>query len=127
MFVRRASILGAATAALVVLSGAPALAHYCFFTDPNVNANAGRAGSSAFVTFDEFTSFTQLCDEGQEILAEAAGVSMDTLLNGRGVMAGGREGGTKTIGHLDFGTMIAAGPAAFAECGMEVPGWWFED
>jgi hypothetical protein len=127
MFLRRLTIVAAATGAALVASTSPALAHYCFFNDPNVNADANRAGASAFVTFSEYTDFTGLCDDGKTILADAGGVRLDTLLNVRGSMAGGREAGTRAIGHLDFGSLIAAGPAAFAACDMDVPSWWFEE
>ncbi|HEY0902538.1 MAG TPA: hypothetical protein VGE14_01465 [Marmoricola sp.] len=127
MLVRRLSIVAAATTAALMAGASPALAHYCFFTDPNVNANANRAGSTAFMPFSEYSDFTGLCTEGKEILAEAGGVTMDTIMNGRGSMAGGREQGTRTIGHLDFGAVFAAGPEAYEACDMEVPAWWFED
>jgi hypothetical protein len=124
---RRLSIVAAAATAALMAGASPALAHYCFFTDPNVNANANRAGSAAFIPFSEYSDFTGLCDAGKQILATAGGVTMDTILNGRGSMAGGREEGTRTIGHLDFGSVIAAGPAAYDACDMDVPAWWFED
>jgi hypothetical protein len=125
MLVRRFSIVAAAVGAAMMVGTSPALAHYCFFNDPNVNANANRANSSAFMSFSEYSDFTGLCEDGKVILAEAGGVTMDTMVNVRGSMAG-PTGGNKAIGHLDFGSVIAAGPAAFAACDMDVPGWWFE-
>jgi hypothetical protein len=125
MFVRRLSIAAGTAAAMVVLSSGSAFAHYCFFNDPNVNANANRAGSSAFMSFDEYADFTGLCQEGKQVLAEAGGITLDTLINARGSMAG-PTGGNKPIGHLDFGAVIGAGEDAFGACGMDVPDWWYE-
>jgi hypothetical protein len=121
MFVRRAATVAVSAVAAIALSSGAASAHFCFFNDPNPNANAGRAGSHGFFTFETITSqFLGLCEEGGQILADAGGVEMDTLINAHGVMAG-PTGGNKPIGHLDFAGIEAAAEEAFAACGMEVP------
>lgn len=121
MLFRRLSTVIAATTAVFMIGSAPAQAHFCFFNDPNENGNAGRAGSHAFVEFGALAfQFTGLCPAGIAILADAAGVEVDTLINGHGVMAGPTDG-NKAIGHLDFaaldaalGTPEAPGPAVLA-------------
>ena len=70
---------------------------------------------------DLAAEFTGLCDAGIDVLAEAGGVSPETLIHTRTVMAGGtlREGGkagTPAISHLDFDAIDAAFPAAAAAC-----------
>lgn len=121
MFIRRAATVAVSAVAAIALSSGGASAHYCFFKDPNPNANAGRAGSHAFFPFGVITSeFLGLCPEGGQILADAGGVEMDTLINAHGGMAG-PTGGNKAIGHLDFEGIGAAAEEAFGACGMEVP------
>ena len=121
MFVRRLSTVAVGTVAAVALGMGPASAHFCFFADPNENAQAGRAGSSGFFTFETITTqFFGLCPEGSQIMADAGGVELDTLINAHGLMAG-PTGGNKAISHLDIGAIEAAAPAAFAACGMEPP------
>ena len=121
MFVRRAATVAASAVAVIAMSGGAASAHFCFFKDPNPNANAGRAGSHGFFPFSVITSeFLGLCPEGGQILADAGGVEMDTLINAHGLMAG-PTGGNKAIGHLDFAGIGAAAEEAFGACGMEVP------
>ena len=121
MLVRRLSVVAAATVTAIALSAGSASAHFCFFNDPNPHADAGRAGSNGFRTFESIAfEFTGLCPAGIAILADAAGVETDTLINAHGVMAG-PTGGNKPISHLDFAGLEAAlgtpedpGPAVLA-------------
>ncbi|MGH8827863.1 MAG: hypothetical protein ACRDVZ_09785, partial [Jiangellaceae bacterium] len=77
--VRRIATAGVATVAAVVLAAAPASAHFCFKTNLNARAAEGMAGSQNWVPFEVLAfEFTGLCDEGIEILAEAAGATTDT-------------------------------------------------
>ena len=121
MFVRRLSTVAVGTVAAIAIGVGPASAHFCFFNDPNPHAQAGRAGSNGFFTFETITSqFFGLCPEGSQILADAAGVQLDTLINAHGVMAG-PTAGNRAIGHLDFAAIQGAGEEAFGAGGMEVP------
>jgi hypothetical protein len=121
MFIRRAATVAVSAVATIALSGGAASAHYCYFNNPNPHANEGRAKSHGFFPFSTITSqFLGLCDEGGQILADAAGIEMDTMINAHGLMAG-TNGGNKAIRHLDFGAIEAAAEEAFAACGMEVP------
>jgi hypothetical protein len=121
MLIRRLTTVAAATVAVVMLTTSAASAHFCFFTNPNPNADAGRAGSNGFVSFGAIaTEFTGLCPAGIEVLADAAGVEVGTLINAHGVMAGPTDG-NKAISHLDFAAIDAAlgtpedpGPAVLA-------------
>jgi len=119
---RRIATAGIATVAAVVLAAAPASAHFCFKTQLNERAAEGMAGSANWVSFEELAfEFTGLCDEGIAILAEAGGVTTDTLINGHGLMAGGtlrkgEDSGNKAISHLDFEGIDAAFPEAAAAC-----------
>jgi hypothetical protein len=121
MLVRRLSIVAGAAATTVALTAGAASAHFCYFTDPNPNANEGRAGSNGFRSFESIAvEFTQLCPAGIDILADAAGVELDTMINAHGVMAG-PTGGNKAISHLNFAALDAAlgtpeepGPAVLA-------------
>ena len=121
MLIRRLTTVAAATVAAIALTTSAASAHFCYFSDPNPNGNAGRAGSNGFVTFEALaTEITGLCPEGIEVLADAAGIETDTLINAHGVMAGPTNG-NKAISHLDFaaidaaiGTPEAPGPAVLA-------------
>lgn len=120
--VRRLLTAGAATVAVMVLSAGPASAHFCYFTEPNVRAELGRAGSQGFVSFGSVaTEITGLCPAGVEILADAADVTTGTMIHAHAVMAGGtlKKGPTaspKPISHLDFDAIEAAFPAAEAAC-----------
>jgi hypothetical protein len=119
---RRIGTAGIATVAAVVLAAAPASASFCFKTELNARAAQGMAGSQGWVSFGELAfEFTGLCDEGIEILAEAGGVTTDTLIKAHGVMAGGTlrqedGGGNKAISHLDFEAIDAAMGEAAAAC-----------
>ncbi|MGI8901862.1 MAG: hypothetical protein ACR2HA_13225 [Nocardioides sp.] len=78
------------------------------------------AGSATWSTFGELAfQFTGLCPAGIEILADAAGATTGTLINGHGLMAGGlaMQGRSNTaISYLDFAAIDAATPAAEAAC-----------
>jgi hypothetical protein len=119
---RRVLTVGVATVAAVLLGAGPASAHFCYFTEANVKAELGRAGSSAFVTFGDLAlEFTGFCPDGIQILADAAGVTTGTVIHARTVMAGGtlKEGSgadPKPISHLDFAAVEAAIPTAGAAC-----------
>ena len=124
MLIRRLTTVAAATVAMVALSASAASAHFCYFSDPNPNGNAGRAGSNGFQTFESIAfEFTGLCPAGIQVLADAAGIETDTLINAHGVMAGPTDG-NKAISHLNFGAIEAAlgtpeqpGPAVLACAG----------
>jgi hypothetical protein len=121
MLIRRLTTVAAATVAAFALSTSAASAHFCYFSDPNANGNAGRAGSQGFVPFGVLAAqITGLCPAGVQILADTAGVTTSTLINAHGLMAGG-TGGNKAISHLDLaaldaalGTPEAPGPAVLA-------------
>ena len=116
MLIRRAATVAVSAVATIALSTGAASAHFCYFKDPNPNANKGRAGSHGFFPFSTLTSqFLGLCDEGGQILADAGGVEMDTLINAHGLMAG-PTGGNKAISHLDFAALEAAIPDALDAC-----------
>jgi hypothetical protein len=121
MLLRRLSTVAVGTITAVALGVGPASAHFCFFKDPNEKAQAGRAGSQGFFTFETITTqFFGLCPEGSQLLADVGGVELDTLINAHGLMAG-PTGGNKPIGHLDIEALDGALPAAFEACGMEPP------
>jgi hypothetical protein len=119
----RLATTGIGAIAVLALTAGPASAHFCFKTNLNERAAEGQAGSANWVSFHDLAfEFTGLCDAGIEILAEAGGVTPDTLINGHGTMAGGtlRKGadsGTPSISHLDFEAIDAATPDAIAACG----------
>jgi hypothetical protein len=116
MLVRRLSTVAAATVAAIALSTSAASAHFCYFSDPNPNGNAGRAGSNGFVPFGVLAAqITGLCPAGIEVLADAAGVETDTMINAHGAMAE-PTGGNKAISHLDFAAIEAAFGDAAAAC-----------
>jgi hypothetical protein len=112
--------LGAATVTATMLAIAPASAHFCFKTNLNEHAKAGMLGSANWVAFEDLAAeVTGLCPEGVQILADAAGVSLDTPINGHGLMAGGtlkKGGGNPAISHLDFDAIDLAFPDAVAAC-----------
>ncbi len=111
-----------ATGTAVVLAAGPASAHFCFKTSLNERAAQGMAGSSNWRSFGDLAfEFTGLCPAGIQVLADAGGVTVDTLINGHGTMAGGtlkkgERGGNKAISYLDFEGIDAAFPAAAAAC-----------
>ena len=118
----RLATIGIGALAALALTAGPASAHFCFKTNLNERAAQGQAGSANWVSFHDLAfEFTGLCDAGIAVLADAGGVTVDTLINGHGTMAGGtlRKGadsGTKSISHLDFAAIDAAMSAATAAC-----------
>jgi hypothetical protein len=112
-------LAASAVTTVLALTAGTASAHFCYFTEANVNAELGRSGSKGFASFGDLaTEFTGLCPAGVEVLAEAGGVTTSTLINAHGVMAGGTLGkrSVKPISHLDFDAIDAAFPAAAAAC-----------
>jgi hypothetical protein len=120
--VRRVLTTTAATAAVFALAVGQANAHFCFKENLNERAAQGMGKSANWIEFGTLgAEITGLCPAGVEVLADAGGVTMTTLINGHGLMAGGTlksgEGsGNKAIGHLDFDGIDAAFPAAAAAC-----------
>jgi hypothetical protein len=115
MLVRRLSTVAAGAAAAVLLTTTAASAHFCYFSNPNPNGDAGRAGSKGFVSFGTIAAEEGFCPAGAELLAAAVGVTTSTLINAHGVMAG-PTAGNKAISHLDFEALEAAIPDAIAAC-----------
>ncbi|MPZ62748.1 MAG: hypothetical protein GEU93_15925 [Propionibacteriales bacterium] len=119
---RRIVTTGVATVAALVITAGPASAHFCFKDNLNERAAQGQAGSANWVSFGDLAfQFTGLCPEGVQVLADAGGVTVDTMINSHGTMAGGTlrkedGGGTKSISHLDFAAIEAATPDAEAAC-----------
>lgn len=120
--VRRLVVGGVATVAAFALAVPPASAHFCFRTQLADRATQASSGSPAWVSFHDLAfEFTGLCDAGIEVLAAAGGVSSDTLIHAKTVMASGTlkksgGGGTPGISHLDFDGIEAAFPDAIAAC-----------
>jgi hypothetical protein len=115
MFVRRLSTIAVGAGAIVLLSATSASAHFCYFSNPNPNGDAGRAGSNGFVAFGVVAASEGFCPAGAEVLADAVGVTTSTLINAHGVMAGPTDGNT-AISHLDFAALEEAIPDAMAAC-----------
>lgn len=113
---------GVATGTALILGALPASAHVCFKTNLNEQAQRGQAGSANWVPFGTLAAeITGLCPAGVALLADAAAVSLNTMINTHGTMAGGtlkkgENAGTKTISHLDFEAIDAAFPDAAAAC-----------
>ncbi len=121
--IRRGLASGVATLGLVALVAGSAGAHFCFKTNLNPNAAAGMAGSANWVSFADIAAqeLPDLCPAGVEFIANAAGATPETLINGHGTMAGGTlkkgpDSGNKAISHLDFEALEAAIPEAFELC-----------
>lgn len=121
--VRRSFIAGVSTVVLVGAAAGPAAAHFCFKTQVNDHAASGMAGSSNWVAFSDIAAqeFPEMCAEGVEYVANAAGATSDTLINSHGTMAGGtlRKGpdaGNKAISHLDFQALFGAIEDGMALC-----------
>ena len=68
MLVRRLSTIAAGAATIVVLTATAASAHFCYFSNPNPNGDAGRAGSNGFVSFGVIAASEGFCPAGAEIL-----------------------------------------------------------
>lgn len=131
-FAKRAGVVTAATAALVLAGTSSASAHFCYKTWETEQSAAGKGGSSAWMSFEAIASMfvvdasgDPLCLAGIQELATAAGVELDTMINIRGTMAGGKfeqDGtGNKAISHLDFMALEAATAGAFETCGQTPP------
>lgn len=119
--VRRLLTTTAATVAIVGLAAAPASAHFCFNTKMSERAQQAAEGSPVWVSFEDLaTEVTGLCPAGVQILADASGAELDSLINTRATMAGGttmkEDPGTPGISHLDFEAIDAAFPEAAAAC-----------
>ena len=121
MKVHRLAIVAVATLGSIGLGVGPAAAHFCYHNNLTAQATAGMLQSNAYVSFGDLaTEFTGLCPAGVQVLADAAGVTVDTPIHARTVMAGGlaKQGGSNpAIGHLDFEAIDAAFPDAVAACG----------
>lgn len=117
---RRASTIAVPIVAGIALATAPANAHFCYVNNMTPQAIAGASSSNGFASFEQLAfQFTGLCPEGIQVLADAAGVSMDTPINVHAVMAGGAQArgiDTRGISHLDFEAIDAAFPDAVAAC-----------
>ena len=120
MFVRRISTIAIGMAAAVALGLGPASAHFCYVNNMTPQGMAGASNSNGFVSFHDLAfEFTGLCDAGIQVLADAAGISVDTPINLHAVMASGAEFQGKDargISHLDFEAIDAAFPDAVAAC-----------
>ena len=118
---RRIVTGGIAAFAALLVTAAPASAHFCYKNNLTPQAAAGMAKSQGFTTFGELAfEFTGLCPAGIQVLADAAGVTTNTPINAHAVMAGGtlRDGTSDNpaISHLDFAAIDAAFPDAVAAC-----------
>lgn len=118
---RRVLTTAVGAAAILALGMGQAGAHFCFKDQLNAHAAAGMAGSANWTTFGDIAAeVTGLCPAGIEILADAAGVTTETPINGHGLMAGGTlkkdNPGNKAISHLDFDAIDAAVGDASAAC-----------
>jgi hypothetical protein len=120
MFVRRISTIAIGMAAAVALGLGPAGAHFCYVNNMTPQGMAGASNSNGFASFHDIAfEFTGLCDAGIQVLADAAGISVDTPINLHAVMASGAElqgKDARGISHLDFDAIDAAFPDAAAAC-----------
>lgn len=120
MFVRRISTIALGTVAALALGLGPATAHFCYVNNMTPQAMSGAGNSSNFVSFHDLAAeFTGLCDAGIQVLADAAGISVDTPIHVHAVMASGAAFQGKDapgISHLDFDAIDAAFPDAVAAC-----------
>ena len=120
MFVRRLSTITIGTVAAVALGLGPASAHFCYVNNMTPQAMAGASNSNGFASFHDLAfQFTGLCDAGIQVLADAAGISIETPINMHAVMASGAEFQGKDAGgisHLDFEAIDAAFPDAIIAC-----------
>jgi hypothetical protein len=121
MHLRRLSTVAVSSVAALAVGVAPAAAHFCYHNDLTPQAAAGMLRSNAYVSFGDMAfEFTGLCPAGIEVLADAAGITVDTPIHARTVMAGGlaKKGRSNpAINHLDFEAIEAAFPDAAAACG----------
>jgi hypothetical protein len=120
---RRMAVGGILAAGLVAAAAGPAFAHECYNTKRSDTSTAAAAGSNGWSTFsDEVAEFIgPLCPAGVEVLADAAGVTPDTLIHQHSLMAGGTVAntdhpGTPAISYLNLAALEAAVPSAFQAC-----------
>ncbi len=73
MLVRHLSTIAVGAAATVVLTATAASGHFSYFSDPNPNGDAGRAGRRASCPRCD-RRFGGVCPAGAEILADAGGI-----------------------------------------------------
>ena len=120
MKIHRLAMLTVATVASIGLGAGPAAAHFCYHNNLTPQAAAGLLQSQGYTSFGALAAeFTGLCPAGIQILANAAGVTVDTPIHAHAVMAGGLEAKGRSnpaIGHLDFAAIDAAFPDAAAAC-----------
>ena len=116
MTYRKIVIGGVAALTALVVTAAPASAHFCYKSKLTPQAAAGMVRSQGFIAFGDLAAeITGLCPAGVEVLADAAGVTMGTPIHARAVMARG-SAGNRAISHLDFAAIDAAFPDAVAAC-----------
>jgi hypothetical protein len=119
---RRLLLGGVTLVSAVALAAAPASAHFCFNSKMADRAAQAAAGSNNWLSFHDLAyEFTGLCDAGIAVLAEAGGVTPDTLIHTHSVMAQGTlreggKGGTPAISHMDFDAIDASFGDAIAAC-----------
>ena len=120
MKIHRLAILTVATVASIGLGAGPAAAHFCYHNNLTAQAAAGMLKSNGYTSFGALAAeITGLCPGGVQVLADAAGVTVDTPIHARAVMAGGLEPKDRSnpaIGHLNFDAIDAAMPDAVAAC-----------
>jgi hypothetical protein len=112
MAIRRALTVAVAAVAISMLAVGPAFAHYCYKTGWNEAAQAGAAGSRAWITAEEWHELITyvvaegyVCEEaGVAAHAYVSGVPSDTLFMGPGLTAGGtlKNGKGKTPPHFAY-------------------------
>lgn len=116
MKMHRLAILAVATVGSLGLGVGPAAAHFCYHNNLTAQATAGMLQSNGYTSFGDLaTEFTGLCPAGVQVLADAAGVTVETPIHARAVMAAGHS--NPAIGHLDFDAIDGAFPDAVAACG----------
>jgi hypothetical protein len=126
-WVRRALVTTGTTAGIIALTAGSASAHFCYIKDLNDRAAANLGSTPAWLSMsDAVRMFVEpdMCDAGVAIIAAGGGVTPTTLINERGLMAGGnfKQGKSNpSIGHLDFAGLEAAIPGAYEACGLPMP------
>jgi len=120
MRIRSLSTVAVGTVAAIALGVSPAAAHFCYHNDLTPQAAAGMLGSNGYTSFGALAfQFTRLCPAGIAVLADAAGITVNTPIHARAVMAGGlaKQGRSNpSIRHLNFDAIGAAFPDAEAAC-----------
>lgn len=118
-------MLTVATVASIGLRAWPAAAHFGYHNNLAPPAATGMLQSKGYTSFGALAAeFTGLRPAGIQILANAAGATVDTPIHARAVMAGGLEvkgRSNPAIGHLDFaatrGRFRTRQPPAPRRCG----------